>query len=149
VTAADVAKGAAAARFGGRLAGPAGANAAAVAAVVGHCFPPARSGGKGVATSIGQVLGTFPVYLPLDLAVGASTASLPRFRQRTRTAAAVASAVWVTAATVWWRRGLPNPGGVTPTVALPLGAIATSAVIAVRFAAGADDVAAYNSVESR
>lgn len=76
---ADVAKGVAAASAGRALAGPAGANLASSAAVAGHCYPLGRSGGKGVSTSIGQVIGTFPVYLPLDIAVGVATAAMPKW----------------------------------------------------------------------
>ncbi len=144
VSAVDVGKGVVAARVGQRLAGDVGANVASTSAVVGHCFPTGRTGGKGVATSIGQVIGTFPAYLPVDLVVGAATSALPWFRQRTRTAAAVASVVWVGCATLWWKRGLPNPGGVTPTVALPLAAAVSSVMIAVRFRAETDQVDAFN-----
>jgi glycerol-3-phosphate acyltransferase PlsY len=144
VSALDIGKGSAAARLGHRLGGPMGANVAATAAVVGHCFPVGRRGGKGVATSIGQVAGTFPAYLPIDIGVAVATSALPFFRQRTRVATAVASATWVGCATLSWLRGVRTPGGIEPTVALPLGALASSAVIAARFAAEADKVESYN-----
>ena len=142
VSVADVAKGVAAARLGRKLAGPAGANLASTAAVTGHCFPPGRSGGKGVATSIGQVIGTFPVYLPLDAAIALATAALP-LKQPTRTATTAASVTWVLTAAHWWWYGLRNPGGVTPTISLPLAAAASSAIIALRFAKGAETVKAF------
>ena len=94
VSVVDIAKGVAAARLGQALAGDAGANLASTAAVGGHCFPLGRTGGKGVATSIGQVIGTFPVYLPLDAAVALATSVMP-LKQRTRTATTVASITWV------------------------------------------------------
>lgn len=144
VSAADIAKGAAAARVGQRLAGPSGANVAATAAVLGHCFPIGRRGGKGVATSIGQVVGTFPAYLPVDIVIAAGTSALPFFAQRTRVATTVASATWIGCATAAWRGRFRNPGGVEPTVALPLAALASSIVIALRFAAEAGNVAAFN-----
>ena len=147
VSVADIAKGVAAARLGGALAGPAGANLASTAAVGGHCFPLGRTGGKGVATSIGQVIGTFPVYLPVDAAVAFATSALP-LKQRTRTAAAVASATWVLTAAHWWWHGYRNPGGVTATASLPLAAAASSAIIALRFAAGAETVDTFNRQES-
>lgn len=145
VSCADVGKGLGAARLGARIAGPVGANLAATAAVAGHCFPPGRTGGKGVATSVGQVAGTFPAYLPVDIGVGVATLRIPGLRQRTRTATMVASAVWVACATLAWRRGFPNPGGVEPTAALPAAALASSLVIAGRFATGAADVDAFNA----
>ncbi|MDW3220037.1 MAG: glycerol-3-phosphate acyltransferase [Acidimicrobiales bacterium] len=144
VTVGDGGKGVAAARVGAALAGSAGANAAASAAVAGHCFPPGRTGGKGVATSIGQVLGTFPAYLPVDVTVGYLTTKLPVGRHRTRAATSVASAMWIGAATVAWRRGWRGPGGSPASVALPLGALASTVVIAARFAAEAEKVEAYN-----
>ncbi len=147
VSVADIAKGVAAARLGGALAGPAGANLASTAAVGGHCFPLGRTGGKGVATSIGQVIGTFPVYLPLDAAVALATSALP-VNQRTRTATTVASATWVLTAAHWCWHGYRNPGGVKPTVSLPLAAAASSAIIALRFAAGAETVDTFNRQES-
>lgn len=145
VSVGDVGKGVAAARVGAALAGPTGANVASSAAVAGHCFPIGRTGGKGVATSVGQVIGTFPAYLPVDAAVGYATTRLPGVRQRTRTATAVASATWIAAATAAWLRGWPNPGGVRPTAALPLAAAVSAAVIAVRFATEVDKVEAYNA----
>ena len=135
VMAADIAKGAAATHLGLRLAGPLGANLAGTAAVVGHCYPAWNGfrGGKGVATSIGQVLGTFPAYFPIDAAVAGATAALPGLRYRTFAATGVASLAWVGCATVWWRRQLPNAWGPPPTPSLPLSAAASSAVIAARF----------------
>ncbi len=147
VTVADIAKGVAAARLGRALAGDAGANLASTVAVGGHCFPLGRTGGKGVATSIGQVIGTFPVYLPLDAAVALATSLMP-LKQRTRTATTVASVTWVLTAAHWWWHGWRNPGGVTPTVSLPLAAASSSVIIALRFAAGAETVDAFNRQES-
>ena len=132
---ADVAKGFVAGRVGGRLAGPAGANAAATAAVLGHCFPATTGfrGGKGVAASVGQVLATFPAYFPLDFAVAAGVAANSRLTHRTFAANSVASLVWIAASVVWWRRRLPNLWGPAPTVALPIAAVVSSAVMTARF----------------
>jgi len=139
VMAADVAKGAAACRAGGRLASGTGAHVAGTAAVVGHCFPLWNGfrGGKGVAASAGQCLATFPAYTVFDLAVAGLTAASPRWKRRAFAATAVASACWVAAATVWWRRQWPNAWGPRPTAALPAAAAASSAVILSRFAAAA------------
>jgi glycerol-3-phosphate acyltransferase PlsY len=133
VMVADVAKGVAAASVGRALAGPVGANLAATAAVGGHCYPIGRTGGKGVSTSIGQVIGTFPVYLPLDLAVGIATAAVPRWTQRTWAATAVASATWVGSSLFAYRRGWATGIDGRATAALPLASLASSLVIAKRF----------------
>ena len=98
-----------------------------------------------MATSIGQVIGTFPAYLPIDIAVGFTTSVVPWFRQRTRTATAVASVTWIGCGMVWWRRGLPNPGGTKADAGLPLAATVTSLIIAERFRAEAHRVDAYNA----
>ncbi len=135
VMVADIAKGFVAARVGNRLAGGVGANTAATAAVVGHCLPVWNNfrGGKGVATSVGQVLGTFPPYFPLDFAVAAATVAVPTWKQRTFAANTVASATWIGAAALWWRKGWPNLWGPQPTASLPVGAAVSSAVIFWRF----------------
>jgi len=72
----DTGKAVLAGQIGRTLAGPTGANVGAAAAVLGHCFPAQRGfrGGKGVAASFGQMLATFPAYLPVDLALGAVAA---------------------------------------------------------------------------
>lgn len=136
VIGADVAKGAAACVAGRALAGDDGAHAAGTAAAVGHCFPVWNGfrGGKGVATSAGQCLATFPAYTGIDLGVAALTAISPRWKQSAFAATAVASSCWVAAAALWWRQGWPNAWGPRPTAALPLAAAATSAVILYRFA---------------
>jgi glycerol-3-phosphate acyltransferase PlsY len=137
VLAADVAKAAAACAVARRLAGDTAAHVAGTAAVVGHCFPVWNGfkGGKGVAASAGQCLATFPAYTPIDLGVAALSAASPRWKRRAYAATALASAAWVAAGVVWWRAGWPNAWGPAPTVALPLAAAASSAVIIQRFAA--------------
>jgi len=132
VMAADIAKGAAAAAAGRRLAGTNGAHLAATAAVVGHCHPPSGQGGKGVATGVGQCAATFPAALPFNVAVAATTV-LPKLRSRAKTATLIGSIAWLATALVWWRKRLPNAWGPPPTKALPLAAAASSAVILNRF----------------
>jgi glycerol-3-phosphate acyltransferase PlsY len=136
VMVADVAKGLAGVRVGGRLGGSVGRHVGGPAAVTGHCFPVSEDfdGGKGVATSIGQVLGTFPVYFPIDVVVGMVASRLPVFERQAFAATEVASAAWVTFATLWWRKRWPNPGGPEPSIGLPLAALATGAIIRYRFA---------------
>lgn len=135
VMAADIAKGAVGAGAGRRLAGGDGAHLAGVAAVIGHCVPVWNGGrgGKGVATSVGQCAATFPAWSVLDLAVAGAVAASPRWKRRATAATAVSSATWVAASVLWWRRDLPNLWGPRPTVALPLAAAASSAVIMWRF----------------
>ncbi len=133
VAAADVGKGLGAALLGRRIAGDTGAHLGAVAAVAGHCYPPAagKRGGKGVATSFGQCLGTFPAFAPLDVAV-ALVATRLRARRPALVSVATSATCWIGAGAVWWRRGLPNLWGPSPSLALPIANAATSALIASR-----------------
>jgi glycerol-3-phosphate acyltransferase PlsY len=139
VMAADIAKGAVAAAAGRRVAGGAGAHAAGVAAVLGHCYPAWNGfrGGKGVAASVGQCVATFPAWTLPDLALAGAVAASPWWRRRALAATAASSAAWVAAGVLWWRRSWPNLWGPPPTAALPVAAAASSAVILARFAAAA------------
>lgn len=138
---ADIAKGAAACRVGRRVAGDTGAHVAGTAAVIGHCFPAwsGFKGGKGVAVSLGQCAATFPPYAPVDLAVAWAAAAkrwpARRFSSPTMAATVIASAAWVTASVVSWRRCWPNGWGPRPDALLPAAAAASSTVILSRFAA--------------
>lgn len=133
VLVADISKGVAAGMIGRTVAGPLGANLSSSAAVLGHCYPVGREGGKGVATSIGQVIATFPTYLPVDIAVAAATVALPRWTQRTWAATAVASATWVSAAFLAYKKGWPTGVEAKAPLALPVAALLSSTVIAKRF----------------
>lgn len=134
ILAADAGKGVLACSAGRRLGGPTGAHVAGTAAVIGHCFPVWNGfrGGKGVAVSLGQCAATFPAYLPIDLAVAWAVG---KWKGAALPGTAAASATWVTAGVLWWRRGWPNGWGPTPSVALPLSAAVSSAVIVQRFLA--------------
>lgn len=136
VMAADIAKGALACRIGRRLAGDGGQHVAGVAAVLGHCYPMTHGfrGGKGVATSVGQCVATLPAYVPIDLGVATAVAAGP-WRQRAFPATMAASATWVAASVLWWRRQLPNAWGGTVTLGHPIAAAASSAIITTRFLA--------------
>lgn len=133
VVIADVVKGVAAGTLGRRAAGDLGSHVGAVASVGGHCFPlwSGFRGGKGVATSFGQCLVTFPAYAPLDVAVAGVALRLGGTRPALASGA-VASLAWVLAGLAWWRRGLPNLWGPRPSAALPLANAATAAVLASR-----------------
>jgi glycerol-3-phosphate acyltransferase PlsY len=132
VMAADVLKGTLASVLGRRLAGDGGAHVASVTAVAGHCYPvwTGFRGGKGIATSFGQCLATFPAYAPLDVATAVLAGKAPRVRRPALVSVVVSSLGWIGAGVVWWRRGLPNLWGPRPTGALPLANMATTAVIA-------------------
>jgi acyl phosphate:glycerol-3-phosphate acyltransferase len=135
VMTADIAKGAVACVAGRGLGGDLGAHVGGTAAVVGHCFPVWNGfrGGKGFASAVGQVATTFPAFLPAGIGVVGATVSVP-WKSRS-TAVTLAGAIsWVVAAMLWWRKGWRNGFGPKPTVALPLAAAATSAVVLYRFA---------------
>ena len=79
VMVADVAKAYAGCAGGRAIAGDLGAHVGGVAAVVGHCYPAWNDfdGGKGLATSFGQCLYTFPVAAPVDLGLAIGVARIP------------------------------------------------------------------------
>lgn len=130
---ADVAKGVAGASAGRMLAGDLGAHVGGTAAVVGHCYPVWKRfhGGKGVASGIGQFLATSPAQLPVQVAAGLTGALSPK-----RRALAISVALgtgWIACSVVWWRRDLPTLWGPPPTVALPIAATTTTAIVLQRF----------------
>lgn len=133
----DVAKGATACAVGALVAGPVGAHVAGTSSVVGHCYPVWNGfrGGKGVATSVGQCLATFPAYFPIDAAVAVVTVANRRWRRRAFAATVVSSVCWVIGGLVWWARGMRNPWGPKPSPALPVASALSSAVIIQRFLA--------------
>jgi len=132
----DMGKALVAARVGAAVAGPAGANIAASAAVLGHCFPVTKGfrGGKGVAASVGQMLATFPAYLPVDIALAAVAATSDFWKQRPVATMGVTCALWTTLAAIWTRQGLPNLWAPSPSAAMPVAAAVSSAAIVYRFA---------------
>jgi glycerol-3-phosphate acyltransferase PlsY len=135
VVVADVAKAYAGCAAGRAAAGDLGAHVAGVAAVAGHCYPAWNGfdGGKGVATSFGQCLYTFPAAAPLDLALALGVARLPGLRRPGIVSAAVASSSWLVLSFVWWRRRLPNSWGPRPSAALFVANCATAGLVASRF----------------
>lgn len=132
----DMGKAVVAGQLGRTLAGAPGANAAAAAAVLGHCFPAQRGfrGGKGVAASFGQMLATFPAYLPVDLALGAIAAKSDFWKQRPIATIGATCGLWTVLAAGAAARRAPNLWGPGPDVSMPLGAAVSSAAIVWRFA---------------
>jgi acyl phosphate:glycerol-3-phosphate acyltransferase len=143
VMAGDIAKGAIACGVGGALAGPAAAHLSGTAAVAGHCYPVWNGfkGGKGVATSVGQCLATFPAYFPIDVGVAAATAAVPALKHRAFSATLASSVCWVIGGVVWWAKRGRNLWGPKPSVMLPVSALLSSAMIAQRFVAAGDPTA--------
>jgi len=135
VLVADVAKAYVACAGGRAIAGDLGAHGGGVAAVIGHCYPAWRGfdGGKGLATSFGQCLYTFPVAAPVDLGLALGVARIPGLRQPGLVSTAIASGGWLLMSLVWWRRRLPNSWGPTPTAALFVANCATVSIVASRF----------------
>jgi acyl phosphate:glycerol-3-phosphate acyltransferase len=135
VLVADVAKAYAGCASGQAVAGDLGAHVAGVAAVVGHCYPAWNDfdGGKGLATSFGQCLYTFPVAAPVELALVIGVARVPGLRRPGLVSTALASSSWLLMSLLWWRRRLPNSWGPKPTAALFAASCATLGVVASRF----------------
>jgi glycerol-3-phosphate acyltransferase PlsY len=130
---ADVAKGVAGATAGRLIAGDLGAHVGGTAAVVGHCYPVWKGfhGGKGVASGIGQFFATSPAQLPVQVVAGLTGALSPK-----RRALAISVALgtgWIACSVVWWRKDLPSLWGPRPTVALPIAASTTTAIVLQRF----------------
>jgi glycerol-3-phosphate acyltransferase PlsY len=132
---ADVAKGYASCAAGQSVAGDLGAHVAGVGAVLGHCYPAWNGfdGGKGLATSFGQCLYTFPAAAPVDLALAIGVARIPGLPRAGVVSTAAASTGWLVMSFVWWRRRLPNSWGPKPTAALFVANCATVGIVASRF----------------
>ncbi len=132
VMVADFLKGALASIGGRRIAGDDGTYVAGAAAVLGHCLPiwSGFRGGKGVATSAGSALVCFPVYSPFDTALVAALVRMSR--GDANRAVVITSSAFTVASLVWWRLRLPNLWGPRPSLALPVYAAATSALLAWR-----------------
>lgn len=136
----DMAKAVVAARAGGALAGGTGANAAASAAVLGHCFPVHRGwrGGKGVAASFGQMLATFPAYLPVDVALATVAAKSDFWKKRPVASIGATCGLWVTLAAIAARRSVPNLWAPRAAGSTAVAAAVSSAAIVYRFAVEAN-----------
>ena len=128
---ADVCKGYASSAVGRAIAGDLGAHVAGVSAVAGHCYPAWNGfdGGKGLATSFGQCLSTFPAAAPVDLALAVGVARIPGLPRAGVVSTAAASTGWLLMSLVWWRKRLPNSWGPEPTAALFVANCATVAIV--------------------
>jgi glycerol-3-phosphate acyltransferase PlsY len=135
VMTADVAKGFAGCAGGNLLAGEVGAHVGGVASVLGHCYPAWKDfdGGKGLATSFGQCLYTFPAAAPVDLGLAVGVARIPGLKRPGLVSTAAASGVWMVMSLVWWRQQLPNSWGPRPSAWLFASTVATCAIVASRF----------------
>lgn len=132
---ADITKGAAGGLVGRALAGDIGAHIGGTAAVVGHCYPvwSGFRGGRGVASACGQLLATFPAAVPVVGAFGAVGAVVAG-EHRSHAVTALLAVGWVGSSLVWWRQGRSNAWGPAPTIALPVAAVVSSAIVLRRFA---------------
>ena len=135
VMVADVGKGYGACVAGRFAAGDLGAHVGGVAAVLGHCYPAWKSfdGGKGLATSFGQCLSTFPAAAPVNLGLVIGVARIPGLSRPGMVSTAAAASAWLGMSLVWWRRQLPNSWGPRPSVAHVAASCATVAIVASRF----------------
>ena len=140
VFAMDMGKALVAGAIGRSLAGESGANVAASAAVLGHCFPVNSGfrGGKGVAASLGQMLATFPAYLPVEVALGVVAAKSDFWKDKPVATVAATCGLWTGLGWVWARHGLPNLWAPRAGPSMPLAAAASSAAIVYRFSAEAN-----------
>jgi acyl-phosphate glycerol 3-phosphate acyltransferase len=136
VMVADVAKGYLSCAGGKSLAGDLGSHVAGFGAVLGHCYPAGRGfdGGKGLATTFGQSLHTFPVAAPIELGLAIGVARIPGLRQPGLVATTTAASALLGMSLAWWRGDFPNSWGPRPTAALFAATSATVAVVASRFA---------------
>ena len=128
----DIVKGVVAGLLGWLIADEPGAYGAATAAIGGHIAPvwSRFRGGKGVATSGGAVLVTFPAYFPVEVAVAGFGALSTRNAER---AVLLTAPVWISAAFVWWLADLPEAWGPEPSVGLPISAVASVAMMLTKF----------------
>jgi len=151
VFALDLGKAVIAGQIGRSIGGATGANIAASAAVLGHCYPAARGfkGGKGVSASFGQMLATFPAYLPVDVALGAVAAKSSFWKKRPVATIGATCSLWTALAGLWAYRRLPNLWGPIPSLAMPVAAAVSSVAIVSRFAAEQNRVKQSQNSESQ
>lgn len=137
----DGAKGVVAPALGWLLAGDAGALAAATTVIAGHIAPVwlGFRGGKGVATAGGALLGVFPAFFPIDVAVLALGALVTR---RSAWAAWAGMVAWAVASVTWTVLDWPNLWGPDPGAGLVAFSVAGAAMVSARFRRPANPTAA-------
>ena len=114
------------------LVGDAAAYAAATAAIAGHIWPvwPGLRGGKGVAAAGGAVLGVFPAFFPINLAVLAFGVAVSR---NSRRAMLLGMASWIVAAVLWTANDWTNWWGPDPGVGLIVFSVLGAGMVIVKF----------------
>lgn len=129
---ADFLKGVAAARLGHALGGDGAMAVASVAVVLGHCAPvwSGFRGGKGIATTGGVLLATFPLGVPIVVAALAGVVVLTK---STRLAAYGSGIALVAASALWAVQRYDDAWGIPGSDALFAMAIALTAIVVVRF----------------
>ena len=91
-----------------------------------------------MAASFGQMLATFPAYLPVDIVLGAVAAKSDFWKARPVATIGATCGLWVALASLWAKRGLPNLWGPRAALSMPAAAAVSSAAIIYRFAVEAD-----------
>lgn len=115
------------------LVGDAAAYGAATAAIAGHIWPVWAHfrGGKGVAAAGGAVLGVFPAFFPVNLAVLAIAAVVLRNARR---AMLHGMAAWVVASVLWTVFDWPNVWGPDPSAGLVAFSVLGAGMVVAKFA---------------
>lgn len=129
------------------LVGDAAAYAAATAAIAGHIWPvwTRFQGGKGVAAAGGAVLGVFPVFFPINVAVLAL--GVAAFR-RSRPAMLLGMVAWVVASVLWTAFDWPNWWGPDPSAGLVAFSVLGAGMVVAKFALTARGAAPPSAISN-
>lgn len=132
VVAGDIGKGTLAATAGRLIAGPAGAYSAAIAVIVGSCYPVFASfkGGKGLAATAGGSVIVFPAWIPVNMFLLAAGKKV---------SGSIAIATYLTATVLalatfaWYRKGWTNLWGPPASRGLVSWGVATWVLVCYRY----------------